>query len=353
MAVLIHELKARNVDFKICVTAQHREMLDQALDFFEIKPDYDLDLMKNAQSLNSLSSAILASVDEILDEFKPDMVLVHGDTTTTFVTALASFQKGIRVGHVEAGLRTYDKRAPFPEELNRQLTARVSDFHYAPTQIAKDNLLSERIPDENILVTGNTIIDSLKWGLKKIETYTSPELAELKSFLDDNKKLILVTGHRRENFNGGINRICKALKILAGNENIQIIFPVHLNPRILEVVKKELNGIGNIILTAPVSYPTMIWLMQRCGLIISDSGGIQEEAPTFQKPVLVTRELSERKEGINSGFSFLVGTNVELIVNKAQELLADPIELNVLENPYGDGKASSRIVEHLMGISMR
>lgn len=353
MAILIHELKTRNIDFKVCVTAQHREMLDQVLDFFEITPDYDLDLMKNGQSLNSLSSNILASVDEVLQDFKPDMVLVHGDTTTTFITALASFQKGVKVGHVEAGLRTYNKTAPFPEELNRQLTARISDFHYAPTQSAKDNLISERIPGESIIVTGNTIVDALNWGLKKLKTSTHPQLKKLSSFLVDNKKLILVTGHRRENFDGGISKICSAIKTLAKDDNVQVIFPVHLNPRVLEVVERELKDIPNILLIEPVSYPVMIWLMDRCDLIISDSGGIQEEAPSLKKPVLVTREVSERQEGLDSGFSFLVGTDERLIIARAKELLKNPVNLDTFENPYGDGNASIRIVEHLMGISTR
>lgn len=348
MAVLIHLLKKRKIDVKVCVTAQHREMLDQALDFFDIVPDYDLDLMKPNQSLNGLSSVILGAVDKIIDDFKPDVALVHGDTTTTFITSLASYHKGVKVAHIEAGLRTYNKRAPFPEEMNRQLTARIADFHFAPTQAAKNNLLREGVNDIDIIETGNTVVDSLLWAREKLKTFKPAQLTELKSSLSEDKKLILVTGHRRENFEAGLEKICNALKTLAQNENVEIVFPVHLNPRVSKIVEKELNDIRNVHLIAPVSYPVMVWLMDRCDLIISDSGGIQEEAPTFKKPVLVTRDVSERKEGVMAGFSFIVGTNEKEIIKKSLELINNPLDFKDKNNPYGDGKASMRILDHLL-----
>ena len=349
MAALIHELDKRAIEYKICVTGQHREMLDQALEFFEITPDFDLDLMKPGQSLNDLSSSILSSVDKVLEEVKPNLVLVHGDTTTSFITALASFHKGIKVGHVEAGLRTYNKSAPFPEELNRQLTARLSDFHFAPTENARKNLINEKIAEDGISITGNTIVDSLKWGLQKLEANNPAEVKKIEGYLDGSKKLILVTGHRRENFGNGIKSLCRALISLAKTENVEIVFPVHLNPRVLNDVEKELKGQKNIYLLEPVNYPTMLWLMNRCDLIISDSGGIQEEAPTFNKPLIVTRQISERMEGVEAGYSFLIGPNEEEIIKKSKTLLSRPFDMKNKRNPYGDGKAAQRIVDILMG----
>jgi len=348
MAPVIHELKKQKFDFKVCVTAQHREMLDQVLEFFEIIPDYDLDLMQPNQSLNELSSKILKEIDLVLGKEQPDVVLVQGDTTSAAMVSLAAFHRRIKVGHVEAGLRTHNKAAPFPEEVNRQLTARIADWHFAPTAKANSNLLGEQIPKEHIYLTGNTVVDALQWAIAKMESeFLSEEIQKVKSSLNPNKKLILVTGHRRENFGEGLTKICKALLELSEREEVELIYPVHLNPHVIGPVQELLGDKANIHLIAPVSYPTMLWLMQRCSLIISDSGGIQEEAPTFKKPVLVTRKVSERMEGVEAGFSFLVGTDKNIIVDEAIRLLDNPPDFSGIDNPYGDGKAAFKIVEFL------
>jgi UDP-N-acetylglucosamine 2-epimerase (non-hydrolysing) len=373
MAPVIHEFKKQKLDFKVCVTAQHREMLDQVLDFFEIVPDHDLDLMQPNQTLNELSAKILLSMDSVFDavglrqislrqaslrqaqtdiaglpQVQTDIVLVQGDTTSAAMVSLAAFHRRIKVGHVEAGLRTYNKAAPFPEEVNRQITARISDFHFAPTTKASANLLKEQIPKEHICTTGNTVVDALEWAIKKMEFEPlSEEIQETKILLNPNKKLILVTGHRRENFGEGLIHICEALLELSEREDIELIYPVHLNPNVIGPVQELLGDKTNIHLIAPVSYPTMLWLMQECRLIISDSGGIQEEAPTFKKAVLVTREVSERMEGVEAGFSFLVGTDKNRIVEEAVRLLNHPPDFKKTANPYGDGKASFKIVEFL------
>lgn len=349
IAPVIHELKNSNIEFKVAITAQHREMLDQVLDFFEIKPDYDLDLMEPNQSLNDLSGRIISQIDEVLEKEKPNMVLVQGDTTTAFFIAVASFHKGIRVGHIEAGLRTYNKQAPFPEEINRQMIAKIADLHFAPTAQGKSNLLKDLVPKELIHVTGNTVVDALCWAKEKLETLPLNEEAQkIRDSLNYKKKLILVTGHRRENFGQGLEQICKALLNLAQEEDVEIVYPVHLNPKVLGPVKKILNHTRNIHLVSPVSYPTMLWLMQICDLIISDSGGIQEEAPTFNKPVLVTRMFTERTESIDLGFSILVGTDKEKIIFEAKKLLDHPPNLTLMENPYGDGTAAKQIVEVIL-----
>lgn len=353
MAPVIHELKNQKLDFKVCVTAQHREMLDQVLDFFEIKPDYDLDLMQPNQSLNELSAKILRSIDTVfvevdLRQAQTDIVLVQGDTTSAAMVSLAAFHRRIKVGHIEAGLRTYNKVAPFPEEVNRQLTARIADFHFAPTAKANFNLLKEQIPKDQLCITGNTVVDALQWAIKKMESEPlSQEIKKIKASLKPNKKLILVTGHRRENFGEGLKNICEALLELSERRDVELIYPVHLNPNITSLVKELLSHKKNIHLIAPVSYPNMLWLMQECSLIISDSGGIQEEAPTFKKPVLVTREVTERMEGIEAGFSFLVGTDKNKILAEAVRLLNHPPDFKHIANPYGDGKAAFRIVEYL------
>jgi len=348
MAPVIHELKKRKLDFKVCVTAQHREMLDQVLDFFEIVPDYDLDLMQPNQSLNELSAKILKEIDLVLEKEQPGLVLVQGDTTSAAMVALAAFHRGIKVGHIEAGLRTYNKTAPFPEEVNRQLTARIADWHFAPTAKASSNLLREQIPKEQLYLTGNTVVDALHWGIAKMESEPlSGEIQKVKILLNSNKKLILVTGHRRENFGEGLTNICEALMELSEMEDVELIYPVHLNPNVSGLVQELLGEQKNIHLIAPVSYPTMLWLMQQCSLIISDSGGIQEEAPTFKKPVLVTREVSERMEGVEAGFSFLVGIDKDKIMAEANRILAKVPDYSGIENPYGDGKAAFRIVEFL------
>ncbi|TVZ25572.1 UDP-N-acetylglucosamine 2-epimerase (non-hydrolysing) [Gillisia sp. Hel_I_86] len=348
MAPIIHELQKENLPFKVCVTAQHREMLDQVLDFFEIVPDHDLDLMQPNQSLNALSAKILSEIDRILEEENPDLVLVHGDTTSAALVGLAAFHKGVKVGHVEAGLRTYNKAAPFPEEINRQLTARIADFHFAPTGKAHANLLSEKIQKDQLYVTGNTVVDALHWAIDKMDSKPlSEEIKKIKAMLNPNKKLILVTGHRRENFGEGFIKICEALRELSETKNMELIFPLHLNPNVKNPLQDMLRHKNNIHLMEPVAYPTMLWLMQRCSLIISDSGGIQEEAPTFKKPVLVTRDVSERMEGVEAGFSILVGTDKDKIVEEAARLLDNLPDFKNIANPYGDGNAAFRIVEFL------
>lgn len=351
MAPVIHNLQQRGLFFKVCVTAQHRELLDQVLEFFEINPDFDLNIMEPNQSLNGLSARILLNVDELLEREKPDVVLVHGDTSTSAIVALAAFHREIPVGHVEAGLRTFNKAAPFPEEINRQITGRIADLHFAPTAIARENLQRENIPDSQIFVTGNTVVDALQWAVEKISPASgNKEICHLEQQLDPKKKMVLVTGHRRENFGKGFERILAALQQLAGRDDVEIVYPVHPNPNVRDTVTELLQNHKNIFLVPPVSYPTMIWLMQKTSLIISDSGGIQEEAPAFKKQVLVTREVSERMEGVNSGFSRLVGTNTERIFTEAKNALDNPPLLSGKDNPYGDGKASERIVDALLGL---
>ncbi|MCM2302639.1 MAG: UDP-N-acetylglucosamine 2-epimerase (non-hydrolyzing) [Flavobacteriaceae bacterium] len=347
MAPIVHALKKqKGVEVNVCVTAQHRQMLDQVLDFFEITPDYDLDLMMPNQSLNLLSSRILEKIDIVLLEVKPDWVLVHGDTTTSAMVAIAAFHQNIKVGHVEAGLRTYNKQAPFPEEVNRQLTSRIADVHFAPTNESVQNLVKEGILKDTIFKVGNTVVDALQWAIQKMNSgYHNKEILKLENQLDKSKKLILVTGHRRENFGDGFLKVCEALIDLSEREDVEIVYPVHLNPKVQEPVYKLLSNNKNIHLIPPAEYPLFIWLMQRAALIISDSGGIQEEAPTLGKRVLVTRNVTERKEGIDQGFSILVGTDKDKIVNEATQILEHFKGFDRIENPYGDGKASERIVE--------
>lgn len=350
MAPLYHEIKKNNISVKVCVTAQHRELLDQVLDFFEIKPDYDLNLMEPNQSLNTLSTKILSKMDKVFSDAKPDLVLVHGDTTTTSMVALAAFHLGIKIGHIEAGLRTYDKQHPFPEEMNRQLTSRLADFHFTPTDNASQNLLNEGVLMESVFQTGNTVIDALFMAVEKVSKadFFHQEIEDLKKRLSKNKKLILVTGHRRENFGTGIKNICDALLTISERDDVEIVYPVHLNPNVQDVVYKELEKKDNISLIPPVSYPTFVWLMQQSFLIITDSGGIQEEAPSIGKPLLVTRNISERPEGVAAGFSELVGTDQQKIIDRVNYLLDNFTGFNQSINPYGDGKASRKIVEHLL-----
>ena len=335
---------------KVCVTAQHREMLDQVLDFFEIEPDFDLDLMKPNQNLHSLTASIIENMRPVLEEVKPDYVYVHGDTTTSMAVGIAAFYSGAKVCHVEAGLRTNDRQYPFPEEFNRQLTGKIADYHFAPTALSKANLLKENTKEENILVTGNTVIDALLYGIEKVnsENFIDSEIESLKSSLDFSKKIILVTGHRRENHGKGLFNICSALKTIAEqNENVQIIYPVHLNPKVEGPVYELLSEISNIILVKPLAYAAFIWLMEKSYLIITDSGGIQEEAPSLGKPVLVTRDTTERPEAVDEGTVLLVGTDSEKIINQTQRLLNDTNfynSMSMLHNPYGDGQATSRII---------
>ena len=355
MAPLVKEFQKYPDEFntKVCVTAQHREMLDQVLDFFEIKPDYDLDLMKPGQNLYSLTAIIIESLKPILEEFTPDYVFVHGDTTTTMAGSIASFYSGAKVCHVEAGLRTNNKLSPFPEEINRQITGRICDYHFAPTETSKNNLLKENITEDSILVTGNTVIDSLLKSVKKVNENPSQLIKDLSKQIG-NHELVLVTGHRRENHGGGFERICKALKTLAlDNTDRLIIYPVHMNPKVLEPVTRILSEIENIILIDPLAYQDFIWLMNRSKIIITDSGGVQEEAPSLGKPVLVMRNTTERPEAVEAGTVCLVGTNEDLIVSKSLDLLNndDNFEkMSKLHNPYGDGMASKRIVDFIKNL---
>lgn len=339
-------------DTRVCVTAQHREMLDQVLAFFEITPDYDLDLMKPNQNLYTLTSDILLGLKPILEEFQPDYVYVHGDTTTTMASSIAAFYAGAKVCHVEAGLRTDNKWSPFPEEMNRQVTGRVADFHFAPTEQAKQNLLNENIPESTILVTGNTVIDALLESTSRVEKMDNPEIENLKSIIDPTKKIILVTGHRRENHGQGFIAICEALKAIAQtNTEAQIIYPVHLNPKVQQPVYELLGELKNIHLIAPLSYPAFVWLMNKSYLIITDSGGIQEEAPSLGKPVLVMRETTERPEALAAGTVILVGSDKEKIILECNRLLQDKEKYNqmsALHNPYGEGKASDTILEFMI-----
>jgi UDP-N-acetylglucosamine 2-epimerase (non-hydrolysing) len=343
--------KQNSFDTRICVTGQHREMLDQVLDFFEITPDFDLNLMKPNQSLYSLTADIILGLKPILDEFKPDFVYVHGDTTTTLAGSLAAFYSGSKVCHVEAGLRTNDKSSPFPEEMNRQLTTRIAEYHFAPTISSKNNLLAENISEDKILITGNTVIDALLESSKKVDKIKNIQIEYLKTIVDGSKKLILVTGHRRENHGQGFLNICEALKEIAiNNGDVQIIYPVHMNPNVKEPVHRTLANIGSIHLIDPLSYPAFVWLMNHSYLIITDSGGVQEEAPSLGKPVLVMRDTTERPEAVQAGTVILVGTDKTKIVQECQKLLNDTEnyqKMSSLHNPYGDGNASERIVNFI------
>ncbi len=354
MAPLVQQfLKDKNFTTKVCVTAQHREMLDQVLDFFEIVPDYDLNLMRPNQNLYSLTASIIENMKPVLDEVKPDYVYVHGDTTTSMAVGIAAFYSGAKICHVEAGLRTFNRQYPFPEEFNRQLTGKIADFHFAPTVLSKNNLLAENTKEENILVTGNTVIDALLYGIEKVnaENYKDQEIESLKASLNFQKKIILVTGHRRENHGDGLINICTALKTIAEQyPDAEIIYPVHLNPNVKGPVNELLAGIENIHLVAPLAYPAFIWLMEKSYLIITDSGGIQEEAPSLGKPVLVTRTTTERPEAVEEGTVILVGTDATRIIEETKKLL-DNNEyykgMSMLHNPYGDGKATARIVNFI------
>ncbi|OIQ23496.1 non-hydrolyzing UDP-N-acetylglucosamine 2-epimerase [Lacinutrix sp. MedPE-SW] len=355
MAPLVKEFLNSEKEFetKVCITAQHREMLDQVLSFFEITPDYDLDLMKPNQNLYSLTADIITNLKPILEEFKPDYVYVHGDTTTTMAASIAAFYSGAKVCHVEAGLRTFNKRSPFPEEVNRSIAGSVSDYHFAPTTTSKQNLLNENISENNILVTGNTVIDALDFSSGKVTSskYSDDEVDTLKSVVDNSKKLILVTGHRRENHGQGFINICSALKEIAEqNNDVQIIYPVHLNPNVQKPVYELLADIDNVKLIDPLSYPAFVWLMNKSYLIITDSGGVQEEAPSLGKPVLVMRDTTERPEAVDAGTVFLVGTNKEKIVKETNNLLNNEeayLKMSKLHNPYGDGTACSKIVNFI------
>jgi len=356
MAPVIKKLKEADVfNVKVCVTAQHREMLDEVLKIFEINPDYDLDIMKKNQDLYDITSNILLGLKNVLDDFKPNLVMVHGDTTTTFSASLAAFYKKIDIAHIEAGLRSGNIYSPYPEEANRKMTSILAKYHFAPTLKAKENLIKEGLNEKNIIVTGNTVIDSLFWVIKKIENDSKLKDKILKRLnFSFDSKFILVTGHRRENFGQGFLNICEALKEIAlKHKDINIVYPVHLNPNVREPVNKILNGIENIKLIEPLNYLEFVYLMSKSYLILTDSGGVQEEAPSLKKPVLVMRDTTERPEGIEAGCLRLVGTDKRKIVKEVEKLLDDENEykkMSKCKNPYGDGKASERIVEFLKDV---
>lgn len=354
MAPLVHALVVdERFEAKCCVTAQHREMLDQVLDLFEITPDYDLNLMKAGQTLNEVTARILLELKPVLQEFKPDVVLVHGDTATTFAASLAAYYEQIAVGHVEAGLRTGNIYSPWPEEANRKLTGALTKYHFAPTETSQQNLLQENYTAENIFVTGNTVIDALLMVKEKIEQDADLKatLAAQFPYLDESKKLILVTGHRRESFGGGFERICEALAQTAKQHpEVQILYPMHLNPNVREPVNRILGSVENVLLIEPQQYLPFIYLMDRAHIILTDSGGIQEEAPSLGKPVLVMRDTTERPEAVAAGTVKLVGTDVEKIVSNLSTLLTDNKAYQAMSfahNPYGDGKACLRILDFL------
>ena len=354
MAPLVHALASDDrFDAKVCVTAQHREMLDQVLELFEIVPDFDLNIMKPSQTLNDVTTAILVGLKPVLEEFQPDVVLVHGDTATTFAAALAAYYQQIKVGHVEAGLRTGNIYSPWPEEANRKLASAITSYHFAPTAGSKENLLKEGVAESDITVTGNTVIDALFWVRKKLQEDKSlaVSLAAKFDFLDLDKKLILVTGHRRESFGGGFERICEALRQIATMwPEIQILYPVHLNPNVQEPVTRLLNNLNNVFLIDPQQYLPFFYLMDRSAIILTDSGGIQEEAPSLGKPVLLMRDKTERPETVEAGAVRLVGTNKNMIVEQVNTLLSNTAEYNKMSgahNPYGDGNAVRRIIDVL------
>ena len=340
-------------DARVCVTGQHREMLDQVLSLFNLKPDYDLDIMKSGQDLTDVTGSILKGMRNVLTEFRPDVVLVHGDTATTLAASLAAYYQQIPVAHVEAGLRTGNLYSPWPEEANRKLTGALATVHFAPTQTSADNLKCEGIAEKKIHITGNTVIDALFEIVNKLDTDEQlyKGLALKFPFLKEGKKLILVTGHRRESFGGGFERICEALAQTARQHpDVQIVYPVHLNPNVQQPVNQLLKGIANIHLIEPLDYLPFVYLMNRAEIILTDSGGIQEEAPSLGKPVLVMRDSTERPEAVAAGTVKLVGTNTITITNELNELLINPEAYEAMSrahNPYGDGKASDRIIELL------
>ncbi len=354
MAPLVHALADDpRFNAKVCVTAQHREMLDQVLDLFKITPDYDLNLMKAGQTLNDVTAKILIELKPVLEEFKPDVILVHGDTATTFASSLAAYYEKIPVGHVEAGLRTGDIYSPWPEEANRKLTGALASYHFAPTETSKQNLLAENIDINNIFVTGNTVIDALLKVVESIENNIELQL-QLKTnypFIDEAKDLVVITGHRRENFGQGFENICQSIATVAKEKSgVQFVYPVHLNPSVREPVNRLLTGLDNVHLIEPLEYLPFVNLMRLSTVILTDSGGIQEEAPSLGKPVLVMRDTTERPEAVDAGTVKLVGTNKDSIVTALLELLKKESEykkMSKAHNPYGDGKACMKILNAL------
>ena len=367
MAPLVKEFEKHPEEFKtiVCVTGQHRQMLDQVLDLFEITPDYDLNIMKQGQDLYDVTARVLTGMRDVLKEAQPDVVLVHGDTTTSTAAALAAFYQQIPVGHVEAGLRTHNIYSPWPEEMNRQITGRIATYDFAPTPLSRDNLLREDVSDEKITVTGNTVIDALYMVVDKIKNYSQLD-TELKDLLKSSgydvdrlnggKKLVLITGHRRENFGDGFISMCKAIKSLTEKyPDVDFVYPMHLNPNVRkpihEVFGEDLSGLGNMFFIEPLEYLSFVYLMEKSNIVLTDSGGIQEEAPGLGKPVLVMRDTTERPEALSAGTVKLVGTDYNKIVNEVSSLLDDEKhydEMSKAVNPYGDGLASERIVSRLL-----
>lgn len=350
MAPLVKELeKNPNIENKVCVTAQHRQMLDQVLDLFDITPDFDLNIMQSKQTLTGITTRVLEGLEDIFEKENPNLVLVHGDTTTTFAGALAAFYQKIKVGHVEAGLRTFDKYFPFPEEMNRKLTGSMADLHFAPTTGSKCNLLREGIDEKDIFITGNTVIDAMEFTVEDSYVFNNNELNDIEY---DKKKVIMVTAHRRENWGDGIENICNALKrIVEENTDVEIVYLVHLNPVVKDVVYRILGGTPRVHLLPPLDTKETHNLMNKCFMVMTDSGGLQEEAPHLGKPVLVLRDVTERPEAVDAGTVKLVGTDIATILNTANELIRNSAEYDKMSraiNPYGDGKASERIVHAIL-----
>ena len=362
MAPLVHALRAKPKEFavQVCVTAQHRQMLDQVLRIFDISPDIDLNVMKPGQDLFDVTSSVLVGMRDVFRKHSPDAVLVHGDTTTTLATAMAGFYADVPVGHVEAGLRTYDVYAPFPEEFNRQVTSKVTKWHFAPTASSKTNLLAEGVSESSITVTGNTVIDALHWVLERIDSDESRQADIIKllnsalSFEWRAEQFVLITGHRRENFGDGFLQICAAIRELAlFHRSVQFVYPVHLNPNVCQPVKELLAGLANVHLIDPLDYEPFVYLLKHSRLVLTDSGGIQEEAPSLGKPVLVMRDVTERPEALDAGTVALVGANRKRIVVGVSQLLDDQdhyLRMSLAHNPYGDGKACLRIADVLSAI---
>ncbi|MDA9985691.1 UDP-N-acetylglucosamine 2-epimerase (non-hydrolyzing) [Alphaproteobacteria bacterium] len=365
MAPLIHRLRSQPsaFDVTVCVTAQHREMLDQVLRMFDIRPEIDLDIMRPGQGLTDITANILQRMEMVLVNEKPDVLLVHGDTTTTLAAAMAGFYADVQVGHVEAGLRTYDMRAPFPEEFNRQVTSKIAKWHFAPTEQSRRNLIIEGVHERSIVVTGNTVIDALRWTLARIQSDSSRAdrldalMSQFLSFDWKKDRFVLITGHRRENFGIGIRQICEALIELAHQfGDLQFVYPLHMNPNIREPVGNLLMDVPNIHLIEPLDYEPFIYLLKHSHIVLTDSGGIQEEAPSLGKPVLVMRDVTERPEAIASGTVELVGTNRNKIVNGVSKLIKDEAQYRKMsrsQNPYGDGNACDRILQTLLMASLK
>ena len=348
MAPVVRKLaEASDIDIAVCVTAQHRQMLDQVLQLFDIKPDFDLDLMKTGQDLYDITTLVLERLKPVLKEFKPDLLLVHGDTTTTLAASLAAYYQQIPVGHVEAGLRTGNIYSPWPEEINRKVAGAISTLHFAPTPRSRDNLIAENIQPNRVVVTGNTVIDALL-DVVSVVRHQAQDKFRNRFPLEPGKRLILVTGHRRESFGGGFDRICRALARIAERPDVQIIYPVHLNPNVKGPVEERLGALPNVHLIPPQDYLPFVYLMDKADIILTDSGGVQEEAPSLGKPVLVMRDTTERPEAVEAGTVLLVGTDEDLIVSETNRLLTEDAAYQAMSrahNPYGDGKAAGRILD--------